>query len=559
MRERSYNGFKFIQDRELEQKLFHKVDNQSTDGILMPERPNSSLFEIDPRVIQENKEYYVSLVKKLASPRSHEAPELFHAECSILKQFYQSKGHIILNSEDIVFIYFETVPNPPGTDQQIDEVDDLFFFKERKKKGKLFKKIGLDGIREIQRRRFLSFKTCLEVFLLDNSSYLFKFKSTEDRDGFAKKILKQRGHRCSNLRYYDSLDPAKIIKKREITDRWRQWRISNFQYLMTLNFYAGRSHNDLSQQPVFPWIFSDYQTQPKDNDYQEFRKMFHKFYQRGDAPPEIFRDLSKNMVLLGSAERQAEFKRKYEDADGFVDIDDRFHSGSHYSNPAIVLHYMARISPYIDALVELQGMHHDNPDRIFHSLEESYRNALHDHADVREITAEFFFLPEMHVNLNKIKFGKRQDNQEVEDVQLPYWCSHNPYRFVVLTREALESNYVSQNLNKWIDYIFGYKQLGVDAERSLNTYSNVTYEDKIDLHSINEANSGLAQSYKLQMYNYGQTPSHVLHFKLKEHPSKKYREEIFKYNLVCDQQVNLKVYRPVNNRKNNQGNHKAII
>ena len=84
--------------------------------------------------------------------------------------------------------------------------------------------------------------------------------------------------------------------------------------------------------------------------------------------------------------------------------------------------------------------------------------------------------------MNKIKFGKRQDNQFVEDVLLPYWCKGNPYRFVVMLREALESNYVSQNLNKWIDYIFGYKQQGVDAERSLNTYSNVTYEDKIDLY-----------------------------------------------------------------------------
>lgn len=36
------------------------------------------------------------------------------------------------------------------------------------------------------------------------------------------------------------------------------------------------------------------------------------------------------MQLLGTAERQAEFKRKYEDIDGFADLDDRFHCGSHY-------------------------------------------------------------------------------------------------------------------------------------------------------------------------------------------------------------------------------------
>jgi hypothetical protein len=46
---------------------------------------------------------------------------------------------------------------------------------------------------------------------------------------------------------------------------------------------------------------------------------------------------------------------------------------------------------------------------------------------------------------------------------------------------------------------------------------------------------------------------------MKEHPQKKYRDEVFKYNLVSDNNVNLKVYRPVNNRQNTQLNSKAII
>lgn len=68
--------------------------------------------------------------------------------------------------------------------------------------------------------------------MVDNSSYLIQFESTEERDAFSKKMLKLRGSICKNLRYYDSFDPKKIIKKRELTDRWRQWRISNFNYLM---------------------------------------------------------------------------------------------------------------------------------------------------------------------------------------------------------------------------------------------------------------------------------------------------------------------------------------
>jgi hypothetical protein len=265
------------------------------------------------------------------------------------------------------------------------------------------------------------------------------------------------------------------------------------------------------------------------------------------------------MQLLGTAERQAEFKRKFDDIDGFIDLDDRFHCGSFYSNPGITLHYLARLSPFIDGMVELQGMNHDNPDRIFHSLRDSYSNALKDFSDVREILPEFFYLPEMYQNQNKIKFGRRQDKELVDDVQLPKQFGQNPYRFVVAMREALESNYVSQSISKWIDYIFGYKQQGPDAERCLNTFSNVTYDERVDLEKLAETDPHLAESFKLQMYNYGQSPGNIVSFKLKEHPSKKYREEVFKYNLITDQFANLKVYRPVNKKKNAQENNKAQV
>ena len=71
-------------------------------------------------------------MKKITTPRLHQAQKLIQAECAILKQFYQSKGHIILNSNDMVFIFFETVQSPAGNDQEIDEVNILFFFDDRK-------------------------------------------------------------------------------------------------------------------------------------------------------------------------------------------------------------------------------------------------------------------------------------------------------------------------------------------------------------------------------------------------------------------------------------------
>ena len=42
------------------------------------------------------------------------------------------------------------------------------------------------------------------------------------------------------------------------THKWQRRELSTFEYLMEVNFIAGRSYNDLTQYPVFPWILQDY-------------------------------------------------------------------------------------------------------------------------------------------------------------------------------------------------------------------------------------------------------------------------------------------------------------
>jgi hypothetical protein len=73
-----------------------------------------------------------------------------------------------------------------------------------------------------------------------------------------------------------------------------------------------------------------------------------------------------------------------------------------------------------------------------------------------------FFMPEMLRNSNEYQLGKRDDGTIVNDVVLPRWAK-TPEHFMVMHRQALESDLVSCQLNQWIDLIFGYKQRGPEA------------------------------------------------------------------------------------------------
>jgi Beige/BEACH domain/PH domain associated with Beige/BEACH len=57
-------------------------------------------------------------------------------------------------------------------------------------------------------------------------------------------------------------------------ESWRRREISNFEYLMALNTLAGRSYNDLTQYPIFPWVLADYTSEKLDiNKASSFRDL----------------------------------------------------------------------------------------------------------------------------------------------------------------------------------------------------------------------------------------------------------------------------------------------
>ena len=65
--------------------------------------------------------------------------------------------------------------------------------------------------------------------------------------------------------------------------------------------------------------------------------------------------------------------------------------------------------------------------------------------------------------------------KQVDHVDLPPWAK-TPEEFILIHREALESEYVSAHLHEWIDLIFGYKQKGPESVKAINVFRSLSYE-----------------------------------------------------------------------------------
>jgi hypothetical protein len=106
---------------------------------------------------------------------------------------------------------------------------------------------------------------------------------------------------------------------------------------------------------------------------------------------------------------------------------------------------------------------------------------MNETTDIRELIPEFFYLPELFLNVNQINFGNKNEIVENSNCILPSWSKNNPYLFIIKNKLALESDFVSLLINNWIDLIFGYKQKGEEAIKAMNLFFNFTYEDGINI------------------------------------------------------------------------------
>lgn len=148
-----------------------------------------------------------------------------------------------------------------------------------------------------------------------------------------------------------------------------------------------------------------------------------------------------------------------------------YHFGSHYSNSGTVLHFLVRIPPFTRYFLRYQDNNFDLPDRTFHSVLTTWRLASRDSTtDVKELIPEFFSFHEFLENTEHFNFGLRQSGEPVDNVLLPPWSRDSPRLFILIHRQALESDITKKNLNKWIDLVFGWRQTGQAAVDAINVF-----------------------------------------------------------------------------------------
>uniref|UniRef100_A0A5K3F482 BEACH domain-containing protein n=2 Tax=Mesocestoides corti TaxID=53468 RepID=A0A5K3F482_MESCO len=296
------------------------------------------------------------------------------------------------------------------------------------------------------------------------------------------------------------IGPAMRSRLLDAQVSWIRGQMSNFDYLMALNTAAGRTYNDLTQYPIFPWVIADFESPILD------LTMTSKSFRRLDRPISVQTDARAEAVLR----HYADLNTQLFEAENSGDENQRsllcpaFHYPSFCSNEAIILHFLCRLIPYAFLLIQFQDGNFDAPDRLFNSVASEWAMATNSVAFVKELVPEFYFRPDIFVNWENFALGVRQDGEIVDSVKLPPWAKGDPRLFVLVNRAALESPYVTANLPDWIDLTFGYKQTGRQGERAINLYHPFTYFGAVDVDAIEDPLRRAAVQSMIR--NYGQAP-----------------------------------------------------
>ena len=389
-------------------------------------------------------------------------------------EFYEESNNIYTKTPlvkgdfDDLFTLSFISKKPPITinKKQIEHKKEKnILFKNKKTKEKKIIIILFNEIEEILERRFLHMWQAIEIYLKNGKSYFFNFLTKENCKSFLE-IFKNNDITKDKIHEKDYFKSQKYI-----TSQWVEERLSTYEYLLFINKYSSRTFNDSNQYPIFPWLIisEKEKSDEKGDNHRNFKY------------PMAAQSKENQDIALNRFQDDEESKQKFP-----------AHFGTHYSTSSYVYYYLMREEPFTTLLVKLQGYKQENPDRTFYSLEELLFILTTGH-DNREMIPDLFYKIEHLINLNCSDFGMKNKKLRVDDF-IAYENEKkilnnnkelNKYvKFIIENRNLLDKKEISENINDWIDIIFGIGQLPPDKNRkkSLNIFYKETYEQKVNLH-----------------------------------------------------------------------------
>ena len=207
----------------------------------------------------------------------------------------------------------------------------------------------------------------------------------------------------------------------KLTQAWVNGEMTNFDYLMVLNYLSGRRMNDPNNHPILPWVM-DF-TSPNGN----------------------YRDLAKSKFRLNKGDRQLDltydalaFSGQLHD---LANEQDNAHVGHHISDMlSDITYYVYKArqtpKPVLCAHVRSKWVPHEYPSSMQRMQEWT----------PDECIPEFFTDPTIFTSIH----------EDLPDLEIPSWAS-GVEDFINKHKAVLEGPQVSHRLHHWIDLTFGYK------------------------------------------------------------------------------------------------------
>ena len=335
--------------------------------------------------------------------------------------------------------------------------------------------ISYSNIKEILTRRFLYMYQACEIFTIDNKSYYINF--------FERTILMDKFYNDIK-KIYPNIQNKIIENVRESFDlqnykeAWNNNKIDNYYFINMLNKYSSRSYNDLEQYPIFPWLFNRYNSELFENKKYNLLSSLQnnsKINAINKILYEKYLRLFQYPISAQTEDKRKELQKKYDK--NFFKF--KSHYNSHYSTSAIIFYFLVRISPITEDHVKFQGGEFDKIERMFFGPD-NFLKIIDYLNDNRELIPDMFYLYEMYYNMNYNYFGYSKNKKTILNNIIFTDEDLTPIEFVYFNRAKLNSNLISENINLWINNIFGINQLeGGDSEKmrnSCNIYPWQCYE-----------------------------------------------------------------------------------